>query len=116
MPLTPKSVLPFSTPYPAPSTVRIRAAVSVEAGSYSTVALSDARFTFATETPSPTESAFSTLRAHAAQLIPVTGRETLRNPSLKFQRPPDGSSLIVTYHTPPPYTRVRRGVAFGVGG
>src|SRR3712207_2912440 len=56
--------------------------VSTEAGSYATVAFSAAKFTSAARTPAVLERAFSTRRAHAAHVIPETGRETLRKSSL----------------------------------
>src|SRR5215210_1700265 len=83
IPVTPKPLLRLSTPYPASSTARIKASGPELAGSYSTVAFSTAKFTFATETPRVPASASSTRRPHAAQLIPTTGSETFRSPSPK---------------------------------
>ena len=71
-----------TTPYPAPSTAPARSAEPTRAGSYSTVAFSAAKFTLAARTPAVPERAFSSRRAHAAHVIPETGRETLRKSSL----------------------------------
>ena len=62
-----------STPYPAPLTVSIKPAIPVASGSYSTVALPFARFTFTPETPSVFERDLSTRLVHAAHVIPTWG-------------------------------------------
>src|SRR5918997_5767117 len=70
--------------------------VLIEDGSYSTVAFSVARLTLAARTPSVPESAFSTRRAHAAHVIPVTDKEIFPRSSL-MPRPPFASSNRLLY-------------------
>ncbi len=96
IPVTPKFASRTSVPYPAPSIVPTRSSGLVAFGSYSTVALSAAKFTLAPETPSFLPRARSTRRTQEAHVIPVTGIMTCSNlvfsvtsdpPSLPDRRP-----------------------------
>src|SRR5918998_3749496 len=80
-------------------------AVLIEEGSYSTAAFSVARLTLAARTPSVPESAFSTRRAHAEHVIPVTDKEIFPRSSL-MPRPPFASTDRLLY--PPTLFKEKR--------
>ncbi len=61
-----------SAPYPAAATAAVIASAEVWEGSKSAVMELESRFTWTFSTPATWLTAFSTLAAQAAQVIPVT--------------------------------------------